>query len=88
MSLKLPPRYFRENPVCKGHLLSRISLHIPAWTPTVQIPLPFERWQSERGLWKLDPVIRFYQKVETACYALLAISGIGAVLYSVSAIIR
>jgi hypothetical protein len=50
--------------------------------------ITLERWQSERGLWKLDPVIRFYQKVETACYALLAISGIGAVLYSVSAIIR
>jgi hypothetical protein len=44
--------------------------------------------QSERGLWKLDPVIRFYQKVETACYALLALSGIGAILYSVSVFLR
>jgi hypothetical protein len=34
--------------------------------------------------WRLDPVIRLSQKIETACYAVLALSGIGALLYSVN----
>jgi hypothetical protein len=58
--------------------------HIPTWTSTAQIQIPLSAGKFERGLWKLDPKMRFYQKVENACYALLALSGIGAIFYSVS----
>ncbi len=54
---------------------------IPASTATLQIQLPLSAGKSERGLWKSDPVIWFYQKV-------LALSGIGTVLYSVSVFLR
>jgi hypothetical protein len=49
---------------------------------TAQIQLTLNADNAERQLWKLDPMIRSYQQVENVCHALLAISGIGAVLYS------
>jgi hypothetical protein len=42
----------------------------------------------ERQLWKLDPVNRVYQPVESVFYSLLGFSGIFAVLYSVSEFLR
>lgn len=67
--------------------LSAIPYITPS-TATVQIQLPLSAGNFERSFWKFDSVIRFNQKVETACYALLALSGIGTVLYSVSVFLR
>jgi hypothetical protein len=50
---------------------------------TAQIQLTLNAGNAERQLWRLDPMSRAYQQVENVCHALLAISGIGTVLYSV-----
>ena len=63
--------------------LSKIP-HTDAWIPATQTQLPLNAGDAQRPLWKLDPVIHFYQRVEIVCHALLLFAGIGAVLYSVS----
>jgi len=62
--------------------------YIPASTATVRIQLPLRACKSESELWKPHPALWLYQKAEPACYALLAISGIDAIIYSVSVFLR
>jgi hypothetical protein len=44
--------------------------------------------ESAKLPWKIDPVILFYQNVENGCHAVLLLSGIGALIYSVNALIQ
>jgi hypothetical protein len=62
--------------------------YIPASTSTIQKRLPLRACKSDSELWKFYPALSFYPKAETACYALLAISGIGAIIYSASVFLR
>ena len=55
---------------------------MPVWIPTDRTQVPLSHDGAECGRWKLDPAVRFYQRAETACYVLLALSGVGTVLYS------
>jgi hypothetical protein len=56
---------------------SSVCLHFP---PLTQLPSRFGR--SASRLWNVDPADRLYQKVETACHALLVFAAFGAVLSS------
>jgi hypothetical protein len=58
------------------------------WSPVPLAHLPSNIGSTDRQLWKLNPVNRFYQQVESLCYWLLAFSGIFAVLYSISVFLR
>ena len=61
---------------------------VTAGTSTIERQLPLNAVAAERGLWKRNPRPSTYQTLEIACFALLALSGMAAVLYSVSMFLR
>lgn len=67
---------------------SSIVADMSVWIPTDRTQVPLNNDGAECGRWKLDPAVRFYQRVETACYALLFLSGICTVLYSAVVLFR
>jgi len=68
--------------------LDSIILHTPTGVPIPKTQLHLSASDAGHQRWKLDPVIYSYQQIECACYAILALAGIGALLYSASVFLR
>jgi uncharacterized protein (TIGR02246 family) len=68
--------------------LDSIILHTHIGVPIPKTQLHLSASDAGHQRWKLDPVIYSYQQIECACYAILALAGIGALLYSASVFLR
>jgi uncharacterized protein (TIGR02246 family) len=68
--------------------LDSIILNTPTGVPIPQTQLHLSASDAGHQRWKLDPAIYSYQQIEYACYAILALAGIGALLYSASVFLR
>ena len=71
-----------------GMQTSFSALRILGGRPATPSKPPLTAEEAQRRLWQVEAAIRICQGIETACHILLAVSGIGTVLYGVAMLLR